>query len=259
MAANAEDIKSNYNEVGSAIIELMYTENYLSIGGESSTDRLATMSNLPTGARVLDVGCGIGGPALHLAHRYDCHVSGLDLVESNIAQCVRRASERGLGDRTHFRQGDALAMPYDDHAFDVVWGQDAWCHVPDKPALIRECARVVKRSGTIAFTDWVAAQPGGGGLNEAFYDAAATPNLFTREDYTKALEECGLTIECNEDISADFNAQYRDILARLHEQRATLEERYSEKVYAIVEGKNAVIGEAFQSGALGGALIVARA
>ena len=37
--------------------------------------------------------------------------------------------------------------------FDVVIGQEAWCHVPEKPQLISECARVVKPGGVIAFTD----------------------------------------------------------------------------------------------------------
>ena len=40
-----------------------------------------------------------------------------------------------------------------DASFDVVIGQEAWCHVPDKPRLIAECARVVKPGGVIAFTD----------------------------------------------------------------------------------------------------------
>ena len=38
---------------------------------------------------------------------------------------------------------------------DFVWGEDAWCYVVDKAKLVAEAARLVKPSGTIAFTDWM--------------------------------------------------------------------------------------------------------
>jgi sarcosine/dimethylglycine N-methyltransferase len=44
-------------------------------------------------------------------------------------------------------------MPFADETFDVVIGQEAWVHVPDKAGLIGECVRVLRRGGRIAFTD----------------------------------------------------------------------------------------------------------
>ena len=57
-----------------------------------------------------------------------------------------------------FRLGNALDMPFADASFDVVIGQEAFAHVPDKPRLIAECARVVRPGGRIAFTDILAGE-----------------------------------------------------------------------------------------------------
>ncbi len=59
----------------------------------------------------------------------------------------------GLDHLVSFRHGNALAMPFGVAEFDVVIGQEAWCHVPDKARLIGECSRVLKPGGVIAFTD----------------------------------------------------------------------------------------------------------
>ena len=78
---------------------------------------------------------------------------GLDFTESRHLGAQRLTKLVGLDHLVSFRHGNALAMPFDDASFDVVIGQEAWCHVPDKPRLIAECARVVKPGGTIGFTD----------------------------------------------------------------------------------------------------------
>src|SRR5258706_5187293 len=48
--------------------------------GRDATDELATLAGIAAGQKVLDVGCGIGGPAPHLAQRYGCHVHRLHLT-----------------------------------------------------------------------------------------------------------------------------------------------------------------------------------
>ncbi|HSF30421.1 MAG TPA: methyltransferase domain-containing protein, partial [Candidatus Tectomicrobia bacterium] len=51
--------------------------------------------------------------------------------------------------------GNALALPFADGMFDIVIGQEAWVHVPDKGRLVAECARVLAPGGRIAFTDFL--------------------------------------------------------------------------------------------------------
>ena len=96
---------------------------------------------------------GMGGPARYLASRLGCRVTGLDVTQSRHQSAIRLTELVGLQHLVDFRHGSALAMPFADASFDVVIGQEAFAHVPDKPRLIAECARVVKPGGRIAFTD----------------------------------------------------------------------------------------------------------
>ena len=67
--------------------------------------------------RLLDVGCGLRGPARFLAATYGCHVTGIDLSQPFI-EAARMLTERcGLADRASFLQGDALDLPFTDVSF----------------------------------------------------------------------------------------------------------------------------------------------
>ncbi|MEO8038682.1 MAG: methyltransferase domain-containing protein [Betaproteobacteria bacterium] len=122
-------------------------------GGIEANDILIERAGMQARHLVLDVCSGMGGPARYFAHRVGCRVVGLDLTQSRFAAAQRLTQLVHLEELVTFRHGNALAMPFDSASFDVVVGQEAWCHVPDKSRLIGECARVVKPGGVIAFTD----------------------------------------------------------------------------------------------------------
>ena len=253
-----EEILTNYNKLGTKIIETIYTDNYLSIGGTESTEALAELTGITSNSQVLDVGSGVGGPSLHLAATYDCRVTGLDLVAPNVQEANERAKARGLDHLAVFETGDALGMPFKDNSFDVVWGQDAWCHMPDKEKLIDEVTRVLAPGGAVAFTDWI--QTGAIEDNERneLLSAMAAPNIAKIDDYQGYLEARGYTVVVADDISTLFTAQYRDIIAALADMERTLSEKFSPKIYQIIAKRNGCILRGFESGALGGGRIVAR-
>jgi SAM-dependent methyltransferase len=73
-----------------------------------------------------------------------------------VVDCGRaRCRNEGLAERIEFTVGDASKTGLPDQMADFVWGEDAWCYVVDKEALIAEAARLVKPGGKIAFTDWI--------------------------------------------------------------------------------------------------------
>ena len=84
---------------------------------------------------VLDVGGGLGGPARTLAIEFGCRVTVIDLTESYVEAGQRITSMLGLDDRVTFRVGDALALPFDDGAFDAVWTQNSGMNIADKAGL----------------------------------------------------------------------------------------------------------------------------
>jgi sarcosine/dimethylglycine N-methyltransferase len=101
-------------------------------GGLAAVDALADAA----GDHVLDV-CGrMGGPVRYLAHRHGCRVTGIDLTRSRVESALRVTGSVGLAGRVTFVHGSALELPFADESFDVVTGQEARVHVPDKPRLI---------------------------------------------------------------------------------------------------------------------------
>ena len=254
----AEAIEKNYNKLGIEIIETIYTDDYLSIGGTASTEELAALAGVTQHSRILEIGSGVGGPAVHLAETFDCHVVGLDLVKTNVEEANRRAKARKLDHLTSFQQGDALNMNFPSGSFDIVWGQDAWCHIPDKEKLIEEIGNVLNSGGLVAFTDWVETGPLTGIPREDMLAAMAAPNIATLNDYKSYLENNGCKVVHQENVSDVFAAQYKTNMSRLMEMKETLSEQFSPRIFEIVVERNNYILEAFQSGALGGGRVVAQ-
>ena len=124
----------------------------------AATDRLVrelvAFAGVPAGARVLDDGCGIGGPAMYLAGPLGCTVEGVTLSAAQAARANEKATELGLGERTNFRQCDFMANDYPDASFDVVWAVESLMHIADRAAFFAEVRRVLKPGGTVAIATW---------------------------------------------------------------------------------------------------------
>ena len=71
--------------------------------------------------------------------------------------------------------GDALNLPFENQTFDIVWGQDAWCHIPNKEQLITQAHRVLVPGGCVAFTDWVEIGPMAADERKTLLSAMAAP------------------------------------------------------------------------------------
>ncbi len=126
------------------------------IGGRNETRNLAKMAGLGQGMHVLDAGCGIGGPARTLAAEYGCKVTGLDLTLAYCDAATMLTDRVKMSALVDFKHGSALAMPFDDGAFDVVWMQHISMNIEKKDLLYREIRRVVRPGGRLIFHDIMA-------------------------------------------------------------------------------------------------------
>lgn len=130
-------------------------DNFHSRGLGAVIDQIA-LADYPGGARVLDVGGGLGGPARVLASRADVHVTVLDLTPQFI-EYGRILTERvGLADKVVFELGDATRMPFADATFDGAWTQHSTMNIADKDALYAEIHRVLKPGGRLAMHEVLA-------------------------------------------------------------------------------------------------------
>jgi ubiquinone/menaquinone biosynthesis C-methylase UbiE len=103
---------------------------------------------------VLEIGCGSGGYALHLAEKVGCRILGLDLNESGIRNANQLAQARGLASLARFQQVDASKdLPFDEETFDAAFSNDVLCHVPGRLGVLAEIFRVLKPGGRFLFTD----------------------------------------------------------------------------------------------------------
>jgi SAM-dependent methyltransferase len=121
--------------------------------GRVATRELAGLAAFAPGTRVLDVGSGLGGPARFLAATCECDVTGIDLMPEFCAVANELSRRTGLAERTRFRQGDALSLPFDDGAFDCAWTIQAQMNIADKRRFYGEIARVLRTGGKFVFQD----------------------------------------------------------------------------------------------------------
>jgi SAM-dependent methyltransferase len=108
-------------------------------------------AGVKVGSKVLDVACGAGYLAAAAASRGAVAV-GVDFSSTQVA--LARQQYSGL----RFEQGDALSLPFDDHAFDSVVCGFGMCHVADPQAALAEAFRVLKPDGQLAFSVWAGPQ-----------------------------------------------------------------------------------------------------
>ena len=134
-------------------VEVLAPLDALHIRGREATEDLSRLARIDSGADLLDAGCGIGGTSRYLAASTGANVTGVDLTEEYI-RVAKMLSERvGLSDRTDFRQGSVLDLPFDEGSFDVVWTEHVQMNISDKAGFYGELYRVLRPGGKLAFHD----------------------------------------------------------------------------------------------------------
>lgn len=227
-------------------------------GGVEANDILAAKAGIAKQHRVLDVCSGMGGPARYLADRIGCEVIGLDYTRTRYLAAQRLTAMVHLEHLVSFEYGNALDMPFDAHAFDAVIGQEAWCHVPEKPQLISECARVVKPGGVIAFTDILRRAALTGPEMERLRREMTFPSLETLEGYTSLLAGQSCRMVARDDLSE----QWAQILIKRLAMYRSLEDetvrKFGAEHFRKWDDTYAFFVGLFGAGKLGGGRFVAR-
>src|SRR5205807_9603242 len=117
------------------------------------TDQLMERLRLQPGDRLLDLGCGIGTPALRIAARTGASVVGVTINPHHVEIATEHARAAGMADRVSFRHANAMDLPFGDSSFDAVLAFESIVHM-DRPTVLREVERVLVRGGRLALTDF---------------------------------------------------------------------------------------------------------
>ena len=188
--------------------------------------RFAERLELPPGGHALEVASGSGGPALHLARRTGCRVTGIDANEHGVTAASRAAAAAGLADRAEFRVADGNAvLPFPDASFDGLLCVDSMNHLPDRALVFREWRRVLRPGRRAVFTDPVVVT-GPVTNDELARRSAVGVFLFVPPGVNERLvEEAGLRLLEREDVS--------DAAARIAERWRAARERRREELVRI--------------------------
>lgn len=184
------------------------------VRGLRATEEMFERAAFPAGARVLDLGCGIGGAARLLAARYGCKVAGLDLTGVYVEVATELTRRTGQGEQVRFRQGDALHTPFDDRAFDGVYTQHMNMNIADKAGLVAEIRRVLRPGGRLALYEVVAGDGGPLRFPVPWARSAAQSALVHETEFRKLVGGEGLLPLFWEDQTAAGIAFFSDVLER---------------------------------------------
>jgi SAM-dependent methyltransferase len=158
--------------------------------GILATTELAEAAGLEPSTRVLDLGCGLGGPARYLAATFGCKVTGVDLSPSFIDTATYLTARCGLSDRVTFQVSNALHLPFEDAAFDTVFLQHVAMNIEDRTALYAEVRRILTPGGRFATYDLVL-RGGDVVYPTPWARDASTSFLLGESDTRTALEKAG--------------------------------------------------------------------
>lgn len=196
---------------------------------QALTDRMVEAAACSPGDEVLDVGCGTGGPACHLASERSLRVTGITTSGVGVAAARARASAAGLSDVTRFEQRDGMDNGFPDQSFDVTWVLESSHLMRDRSRLIEECARVLRPGGALALCDIVLRRPMPFEevrrlriplrlLRDVFGDA----RMEQLETYQELAEAAGLVVDDVVDLTEQTRPTFEAWRANAHEHEAAV-------------------------------------
>lgn len=172
-------------------------------GGAVATRRLSALLAPGPLDRILDVGCGLGGPARMLGDLKKCRVTGLDLAPHFVETAIYLSELTGQIGSVAFQQGSATSLPFADATFDGAWQLHVSMNVPGKAAMYGEIHRVLKPGARFIIHD-----PVRGASSDVIYPVpwAAEPELsflWSEAEMLSCLKSSGFEVVETDDATGE--------------------------------------------------------
>jgi len=171
-------------------------------------DWLAFRLELGADDHVLDVGSGVGGPAVYLAHKTGCSVTGIDVSDVGVETARGLARRHGLEARVRFVLGDAMEMPFEDGTFTKAVSINVMNVFSDKVGLFREVRRALRPGGQWAFLTGTFDMPDDPETKRNMARGYLIPQYYDSLDsYREMLRKAGFVIDEITEYVSDFREQ----------------------------------------------------
>ncbi|KAF2165559.1 hypothetical protein M409DRAFT_24412 [Zasmidium cellare ATCC 36951] len=116
---------------------------------------LALKMGIQEGSQVLDVGCGVGGPAREIATFSGANITGLNNNDYQIERAIHYAKKEGMDKQLSFVKGDFMHISFPSNSFDAVYSIEATVHAPSLQGVYSEIFRVLKPGGVFGVYEWL--------------------------------------------------------------------------------------------------------
>lgn len=232
---------SQYLESSILQYESIYGEDFVSPGGRELARELIASLELAPGARVLDVGCGLGGSAFLMAADFGLRVDAIDLSRNMLTLAQRKLEANGLGDSVALRWGDCLELDAVG-CYDAVYSRDVFLHIADKHRLFERLYAALRPAGKLLFTDYCCGAPPWSDAFSAYVqDRAYT--LHIPDEYAQLISAAGFESVVATDETARFVEILRKEAARIdtlpldEASRAKLGQSWQQKIERALAGE----------------------
>lgn len=156
--------------------------------------RMAEAASLAPGSRVLEVACGFGATARHLARHHAVRVTATNIASAQIETARAITLAEGLSDKVEFAFADYHDLPYPDASYDCWWCQEALLYAVDKRRVMSEALRVLRPGGRIVFSDLLLARSMNPEVRARFAADLKASEMWWLTDWDRLLAEMGLRV-----------------------------------------------------------------
>ncbi len=181
--------------------------------GLPATIDLANRLPIKAGQHILDIGCGVGGPARYMANRFGCKVSGLDITPGFIEAGDELSKLTGMSEEVDLRVGDGVALPYQDQTFDGSYSQHVTMSVANRTGFFAEAYRVIKPGGFFGLSEHGLGSAGDPHYPLPWADRPEICFFVTRSETEQYLAEAGFERIEVVDTGQKYVDAYRELLA----------------------------------------------
>ncbi len=219
-------------------------------------DRIAELLGLRDGSRLADIGAGSGWPGAYFATATGCTVVGTDLPLDGLRRATERAIADHAGDRVGYLQASGKRQPLRSDAFDAVVHTDVLCCLGPKETVLRECLRVLRPGGRLAFTTIHVAED----LDAAAHRRAvrAGPwHVAVRRPYPELVERAGFIDITVHDVTAEYEQTQQTWLEETEAASAALRRASGDTEYELARRERRRTRAAIADGLLRRSLITA--
>jgi SAM-dependent methyltransferase len=180
--------------------------------GLQATVELADALPIKPNHQLVDIGCGVGGPARYMATRFQCRVAGIDITPAFVEAGNKLSALVHLQEQVRIELGDGQRLPYANEQFDGGYTQHVTMNVPDRPKFFAEAFRVLKPGAFFALTEH-GLGPAGNPHHPVPWSSDGSGEYLVSPENTRALlQAASFTDITIEDTGPKYLASYQKVM-----------------------------------------------